>query len=154
MNLLLWRHADAAEGSPDLERPLTAKGTEQAAQVARWIRRELPPHPRIIVSPARRTRQTAEALKLTYTIAADLAPGASPGTVLALVERLVSELERDSAALLVGHQPWIGETAAALISGTPDAWSVRKAAVWWLVRRERAGSSQWTLRAVVDPDYV
>ena len=30
MELILWRHAEAEEGYPDLERALTEKGHEQA----------------------------------------------------------------------------------------------------------------------------
>ena len=33
MDLILWRHADAAPGEPDIDRPLTAKGLRQAARV-------------------------------------------------------------------------------------------------------------------------
>lgn len=154
MNLLLWRHADAAEGAPDLARVLTDKGEEQAARMARWLKSRLPPHPRILASPARRARQTAETLKLPYQVEAALAPGASPEAVVELIESLPEGAEHEATVILVGHQPWIGETAACLISGHLASWSVRKAAIWWLVRRVRAGEAQWTLRAVTDPDYI
>lgn len=153
MNLLLWRHADAEEGSPDVARALTRKGHEQAASVAHWLKRQLPPHPRILVSPARRARETAEALGLPYQVERALAPGADPATVLELVEGLPEARETVSCVVLVGHQPWIGEVAARLISGGQASWSVRKAAVWWLVRRMRSGEAQWTVRTVTDPDY-
>jgi hypothetical protein len=32
--------------------------------------------------------------------------------------------------------------------------SFRKAAAWWLVRRSRDGSTEWTMRSVLDPDLV
>ena len=34
MDLILWRHADAQDGSPDMERALTAKGLKQAELMA------------------------------------------------------------------------------------------------------------------------
>ena len=37
MDLILWRHADAEDGMPDLERKLTRKGHKQAEAVARWL---------------------------------------------------------------------------------------------------------------------
>ena len=33
MNLLLWRHAEAEDGSPDLARPLTVRGREAPVQI-------------------------------------------------------------------------------------------------------------------------
>ena len=37
MDLILWRHADAAQGGRDLERKLTARGSKQAARMAEWL---------------------------------------------------------------------------------------------------------------------
>ncbi|MEQ1658387.1 MAG: histidine phosphatase family protein, partial [Hylemonella sp.] len=65
MDLLLWRHAEAHEAQPggdDLVRALTPRGEKQAARMAGWLDRQLPEGARILVSPARRTEQTALAL--------------------------------------------------------------------------------------------
>ena len=37
MDLIVWRHAEAEDGVPDLERKLTAKGRKQAERVAQWL---------------------------------------------------------------------------------------------------------------------
>src|SRR5436190_21449722 len=37
MDLILWRHADAEPGEPDIGRRLTAKGLKQAERVAAWL---------------------------------------------------------------------------------------------------------------------
>ena len=37
MDLILWRHADAEDGSPDLRRALTRKGEKQAEHMAAWL---------------------------------------------------------------------------------------------------------------------
>ena len=42
MDLILWRHADAEEGSPDDARALTGKGMQQAALMAGWLKSRLP----------------------------------------------------------------------------------------------------------------
>ena len=45
MDLILWRHAEAENGSPTLpdhKRRLTARGEKQARKVARWLRQHLP----------------------------------------------------------------------------------------------------------------
>ena len=38
MELILWRHAEAEDGSPDAARKLTAKGEKQAQKLARWLK--------------------------------------------------------------------------------------------------------------------
>ena len=61
MELILWRHAEAEPGEPDLGRKLTAKGEKQARRVAEWLQTRLPQTAKIYVSPARRAQQTAQA---------------------------------------------------------------------------------------------
>ena len=62
MDLLLWRHAEAEDGFPDLQRKLTARGEKQARKMADWILEHAPKNLRIVVSPALRCQQTAQAL--------------------------------------------------------------------------------------------
>jgi phosphohistidine phosphatase len=144
MDLILWRHADAreAEGESveeDLDRPLTPRGEKQARRMAEWLNRFLPDSSRILVSPALRARQTAQALGRKLRIVDALAPGASHNQALAAARWPDSR----EPVLLVGHQPMLGQLAAYLMAGaaTLDAppWSVRKGAVWWLRHRERDG---------------
>ena len=52
MDLILWRHAEAEPGEPDLGRRLTAKGHKQAERVGSWLDGHLPQTTRILVSPA------------------------------------------------------------------------------------------------------
>lgn len=59
MDLILWRHAEAEPGEPDLERALTAKGQRQARRMADWLGSQLPDSCRILASPALRCLQTA-----------------------------------------------------------------------------------------------
>ena len=77
MDLILWRHAEAEPGEPDLGRGLTAKGIQQAERMARWLDRHLPATTRILSSPADRAQQTALALKRKFRVVPELAPGAS-----------------------------------------------------------------------------
>lgn len=149
MNLLLWRHAEAHDGVPDLGRTLTHTGRTQANKVGRWIKERIPSEASILVSPAVRTRQTADALGREYVVTPWLAPGSNPNDILSALS-LSQTAGRDETVVLVGHQPWIGELAALLVSGSPANWSVRKAAVWWLVYRRRAESADWSVKAVTD----
>jgi len=150
MELILWRHADAEEGERDLERKLTGKGRKQAARVAQWLQRRLPSKFTVICSPARRARETADALEVRYKISDRLAPGAQVG---ALVEA-AGWPKHKGMVILVGHQPDFGQTAAALVSGKQADWSVKKGGLWWLNSRVRGGEVQVVVRAVIAPDLL
>src|SRR3954452_13252336 len=54
MDLILWRHAEAEPGEPDLGRRLTPKGLKQAARMAEWLDARLPDTCKILSSPAER----------------------------------------------------------------------------------------------------
>lgn len=150
MELILWRHADAEEGERDLERKLTGKGRKQAARVAQWLQHRLPSKFTLICSPARRARETADALEVRYKISDRLAPGAQVGD---LVEA-AGWPKRKGVVILVGHQPDFGRAAAALVSGEPADWSVKKGGLWWLESRVRGGEAQVAVRAVIAPDLI
>ena len=150
MDLILWRHAEAEAGEPDMERRLTAKGVKQAARMATWLERHLPDSCRILVSPARRTQQTASALGRKFRTVADLAPGASVAAVLAAANWPDSR----EPVLIVGHQPTLGEVASLLLAGAESGWSIKKGGVWWLSDRDRDGSASVVLRVAIGPEFV
>jgi len=150
MDLILWRHAEAEPGEPDLGRRLTAKGIQQAERMAKWLDRHLPATTRILSSPADRTQQTALALKRKFRVVPELAPGASAAAVLAAAGWPDSR----EPILIVGHQPTLGEVAAFLLTEDEASWSVRKGAVWWLSNRIRDGLSSTVIKVVIGPDFV
>src|SRR5262247_3382484 len=84
MDLILWRHAEAAveDGNPEGERKLTAKGRKQAAWISEWLLRRLPSKITVIAAPARPAQETAEALSPRVRIAESLAPGAGVSAIL------------------------------------------------------------------------
>lgn len=150
MDLLLWRHAEAEDGDDDLKRRLTARGEKQARTMATWIREHQPKGLRIIVSPAVRTQQTAEALKLPYETVRKIGP-----------EACVSELiaasgwpDASGAVLIVGHQPSLGRMASLLLAGYEAEWTIKKGALWWLSNRVRRGETQTVLRAVIPAELL
>lgn len=158
VDLFLWRHAEAEDGVPDLERRLTAKGRRDAATVSKALAQHAR-QARVIASPARRTRETADALTERTDRAAEIEPRIAPGAdvddVLAVIDAAIAAAQAERPGLiLVGHQPWVGQTARHLLSGRADDWSVKKASAWWLVRRSRNGETEWTLRTVLDPDLL
>jgi phosphohistidine phosphatase len=150
MDLILWRHAEAEDGVPDMARALTPKGEKQAAQMARWLREHLPKDTRVLVSPATRAQQTARALTSQFETERAIAPGASFASLLAKT----GWPEAKGAVLVVGHQPTLGEVAAMLISGHPSDWIIKKGAIMWLTHRIRGDDQQVVLRATLSPELL
>lgn len=148
MDLILWRHAEAEDGVPDLGRALTARGRKQASRMADWLNPRLPPDLRILTSPATRAVQTAQALGRHCETLAALAPGASVARVLAAA----GWPDAPYPVLVVGHQPTLGRVALYLLAGAALDTTLKKGAIWWFQGRERDGRLQVALRAVAAPD--
>jgi phosphohistidine phosphatase len=153
MDLILWRHAEAEDGGPNLpdtKRRLTPRGDKQAHDMAKWLKPRLPKKVKILVSPAVRTQQTAHTLALPFEVEPKIAIGADAADLIGAARWP----EHSGAILLVGHQPSLGRIAALLLSGTEADWSVKKGAVWWFSKRSREGRDQTVLRAVMNPEML
>ena len=149
MDLIVWRHAEAEDGVPDLQRKLTAKGRKQAERVAQWLLQRLPSRFALIASPAVRAQQTAEALGLPIKTDKSLAPGAAPAAII----KACGWPDYKSAAVIVGHQPDLGLLLAELL-GARGGLSVKKGGLWWISNRVRDEKDQVVVRAVVSPDLL
>ena len=99
MELILWRHAEAEDGFPDAARKLTAKGLDQAKRMSDWLKSELPDNTLVIASPARRTQQTAMALRSDFVTNNEIGPGASVKSILTAA----TWPNAQGAVLIVGH---------------------------------------------------
>jgi phosphohistidine phosphatase len=127
-HLILIRHASAGPGDDDRERPLSQKGAAEAERAlaslaARGFR---PTH--ALVSPARRARETLEAVRRALG-ALDVAEDAalylaSSGRLLARLQRLE---DAASQVLVIGHNPGLAELVRELV-GRSDAASRARAA--------------------------
>jgi phosphohistidine phosphatase len=125
VDLILWRHAEAQDpevGQDDLTRELTSRGEKQAKRMAAWLDRQLPEVTRILVSPAKRTEQTAQALARKYKIRSELVPGCT-------VEQLLAAAQWPDAkhtVLVIGHQPVLGQTIAQLMGLNAHECAVKR----------------------------
>ena len=137
MDLLLWRHAEAEDGFPDETRKLTARGEQQAKQMAKWINKHAPKELRIIASPATRCQQTAQALGRAFETDTKLGTDSNASALLAAAGRPDSNHHKPSgkAVLIVSHLPTLGQTAALLLSGSEAGWAIKKGALWWFQGR-------------------
>ncbi len=132
MDVWLLRHAaaeDRAASGRDQDRVLTPEGSLRARSVALGLAALGPGIGRVITSPYRRARQTADAA------------AAALGLEGALVESEALTPERDPAeilkeistgsddALLVGHQPHLGSLLGLLIGGEGMEIPMKKAGI-------------------------
>ena len=150
MELILWRHADAEDGIPDDERKLTDKGVKQASRMAKWLRARMPEDAVILVSPAKRAQQTAQALDLDFKTVPAIGTAARAEDIL----RAADWPGVDGTVIVVGHQPTLGEAASLLLTGTKEGWNVKKGAVIWVARRNDIAPARARLRAAISPDLL
>ncbi|KMN83576.1 phosphohistidine phosphatase [Chromobacterium alkanivorans] len=150
MDLILWRHAEAEDGSDDLARALTRRGQQQASQMAAWLRVRLPRDYLLLASEAKRSQQTAALLAKSFQTLPALNPTASPEEVL----EAIGWPEANRTVVLVGHQPYIGWLTSSLLSEQQQLWSVKKGSIWWLSHRERHGIEQTRLKAMMTPGML
>jgi phosphohistidine phosphatase len=108
------RHAEAAPGTPDELRTLTAAGREQARALGARLRENGFAADTIVASPLLRARETADALELGPTSVDErLAPGATPDDLREVVAG------RGETVVLIGHQPDLSQAVAAF-TGDPE----------------------------------
>lgn len=118
--LILLRHAHAepaASGQADFDRPLSPQGLAEAEAAGRWLVAQGLVPDLVLCSPARRTRETLEAVMAVAGYAEQrLEPAiydATPGTLFGVLQAH-GEAER---LLLVGHNPGVERLVALLHSG-------------------------------------
>ena len=118
--LILLRHAHAepaAPGQADLDRPLSAEGLAEAEAAGRWLAQNRLVPDCALCSPARRARETLEAvLRVIGYVDQRIEPSmyeATPGTLITLADTHNSA----GRVLMVGHNPGFEQLAALLHSG-------------------------------------
>jgi phosphohistidine phosphatase SixA len=118
--LILLRHAHAepaTTGQADLDRPLSAEGLAEAEAAGRWLAAQKLVPDCVLCSPARRTRETLEAvLGVVGYVDQRVEPTiyeASPGSLIDLADRH-GDVDR---LMLVGHNPGLEQLAALMHSG-------------------------------------
>jgi len=125
--LALLRHASAADGVPDAERPLDARGRAQADGLAARLP-ALGPAPAIaLCSTARRARETWERIgaALVPAPALRLESGLYLATPAAIARTLAALDAAVPSALVIGHNPGLEALARALARGGEAARRLR-----------------------------
>jgi len=125
MTLYLLRHGLAVEPgtaglSRDSDRPLTAEGERKLAKIAKAMQALELSFDVILSSPYVRTRQTAQiiARALDYRKKVEFSDALMPG---GSTRKLITQLKQTDSfpenVLLVGHEPYLSELIALLVSG-------------------------------------
>jgi phosphohistidine phosphatase len=126
-HILLVRHAHAEwpnyQGR-DFDRPLTARGHDEALEAARAIQAAGHRPDRILASAAARTRETADILLRELALPAsilDLQRGLYNATANVLLAAVASARTDGSTIMLVAHNPGISELARLLTRDASQA---------------------------------
>lgn len=118
LRLLLLRHAEAVAHAPsgDIERPLTTDGRAAATKMGAYFRKSGLSPDLVIVSPARRTRETLEILEaeLGRGLSRLVEPSLYSASFSALEEALAQTPASVKTLLIVGHNPSLCELAIGL----------------------------------------
>ena len=137
--ILILRHgkSDWSDLSlADFDRPLAKRGRKDAPRMGQVLALFDCVPDRILSSPARRARQTAERVaeacgyKKSLYLADSFYGGSSEDLIIAL-RRLPDKIERP---MLIGHNPTLEETAADLLSPPRQRWYQE-----WSIRIPTAG---------------
>ena len=128
MLVLLLRHAEAASRDADRYpddslRPLVRRGEKIQRAMSKDLRKRKLIPSRVFSSPWKRAWQTARILveetRLPKKARVSCPPLAGPPDLAALTAAL-GPLAPEAVIALVGHDPWIGELAALLLTGKPE----------------------------------
>ncbi|WP_104202080.1 phosphohistidine phosphatase SixA [Billgrantia saliphila] len=118
--LLIMRHGDAAPGFPDHARELTSRGHVEAGRVADWLRQERRGKVRLLSSPYRRARQTAEHVAAALGSSVETLPCLTPDDPPVAVADWLLRNETDDTVFLVSHMPLVGALTGLLVEGRAD----------------------------------
>lgn len=120
--LLLLRHAKSAypQGVGDIDRPLNPRGREAAPLMGAYIAREALTPDHVMVSPARRTQETWEAVRgeLPET-PMETVPSIYEAPAARILDAIRSAPAEARTLLVIGHNPGLGDLALRLVGEGP-----------------------------------
>jgi phosphohistidine phosphatase len=132
MLLLLVRHALAEDRDDDRFpddslRPLVARGRKAQQRLARWLAKRGMVPTTVLSSPWKRAWQSAGILAKETGAGKKSrvqCPPLAEDPKLEAIAAAVGPRETDEVVALVGHEPWMGEFASLLLTGSPTRLAV------------------------------
>jgi phosphohistidine phosphatase SixA len=138
---------DSAAGQPDSDRALTAEGHAHMKQIGRGLERALPRVQSIHSSPFLRAVQTALWISKGYRSRAPveqhdgLVPGSDASGVIEMIATIPGR-----RIVLVGHEPVLSRTAAALLRLPAIPTQLEKGGCYGIrLLADGAGVLEWVL---------
>lgn len=147
MNIILWRHATAEDTFPDHDRALTQKGEQEARKMGQWLRHHLTGPQLTLVSPSKRTLQTAKWFSEDIHLHASVKVSSRAEQIIELIEYPPQATDN---LIIVAHQPFLGEVASRLLTGHSHAIKVHKGAIWWFIHKH----GTYHLHTMINPDLL
>lgn len=151
MHVYLVQHGEAKREDVDPERHLTENGVREVEKVADFLRSlDLTPAA-VWHSGKARAGQTAEILARAVSRAPSERKGLAPNDPVGPIRQAIDQADGD--LMIVGHLPFLGRLAAALVTSdeTMDIVSFRFGCVVCLERRDQGA---WTVGWLVRPDLL
>lgn len=155
MKLVFVRHGQAAGANfpgSDADRPLTAEGQRQAAAVAAALGGGGVYLDRLLSSPLRRARETAQALvDAGVAEGVEICPQLLPERGSRALLEIIASLPTDGTYGFVGHEPLLSETAETLLFSAPRGVLVLGKGSLCVVQEE---ARTWRLVALVASPWL
>lgn len=154
--LHLLRHADAGDpaawSGDDANRPLSAKGIDQAERLGRHLAAVGFAPDAVIASPKARAARTAEIVAAALGVNVRLDDRLAGSLGLDILDRLLDDAGRPRTPVLVGHDPEFSELLAAL-TGAPSL-PMQKGGLARLELHDGIRPGGAVLRWLLPPDLV
>ncbi|MFC0323871.1 phosphohistidine phosphatase SixA [Gallibacterium melopsittaci] len=139
MDIFIMRHGEAGFSAfNDKDRPLTARGEEQASEQGLWLVKQMLPE-QVLVSPYLRAKQTYQYVQqhFSHSILTEtwdnLTPHGNPELVVDYLETL--QQQGVKSVLIVSHLPLVDEIVTAL--GIREAIAFHPATIVHLEKTEQ-----------------
>jgi phosphohistidine phosphatase len=153
MRLYLVRHGEANPKQEDPDRHLTRAGAAEVCKMAAFLKALDLEAAEVWHSTKTRARETAELVAKAIKPRPVLRErqDLSPNDPIAHVESEVAYAEED--LMIVGHMPFLGKLAAALLTGDDHAEMIAFAAAG-VVCLERFEERHWAIRWMIVPELL
>jgi len=151
MQLYLVQHGPALTKEEDPNRPLSEAGQKLAKRSAAHAARLGVRVSEIRHSDKLRAAQTAEAFEAALGAARRQAEGLAPNDDVSGIRREVQS--REENLMIVGHLPFLGRMAAALLC-QDESMPVVAFEQAGVVRLDRDEGGRWSLRWAIPPDIM
>lgn len=151
MRVYLVQHGEAKPKDVDPERGLTRNGAGEVEKVADFLRSMDLTLAAVWQSGKARARQTAEILAPAVSGAPSQRDGLAPNDPVGPIRQAIEEADAD--LMIVGHLPFLGRLAAALVTGD-EATDIVSFRFGCVVCLERGDRGTWSVSWLVRPDLL